>query len=155
MASIRSLWCAGRRRVAASRSLLPAATLAALRLRRWRFGGADGNLAAIREADETRGYDTLVCLKPPSHNSLRFILFLHRDRTNCHRVVVLDDIDKGAVRATLDSTGRDHNHLLERVNEQADIDELTGPELQIGIGELGFELYGAGGLINLDLEHFR
>src|SRR4029453_5776082 len=127
MVSIRSLRCAGRRRVAAPRSLLSPASLTALGLRRERIGGADRNLAAISKADETGGYDALVCLKPGSHNSLRFILFLHRDRTDCHRVVVLDDVDKGAVRSTLDSTGRDHDHLLERVNEQANIDELTWP----------------------------
>ena len=94
MASIRSLWCAGRRRVAASLSPLSAASLAALRLRRERIGGADRNLAAISEADETGGYDALVCLKPGSHNGLRFILLLHRDRTDCHCVVVLDDVDE-------------------------------------------------------------
>src|SRR5262245_45495460 len=153
MVSIRSLRCAGRWRVAASCSLLPAARLAALRLRRERIAGSDRNLAAIREADETGGYDALVCLKPASDNGLRFILFLHRDRTDCHRVVVLDNVDKGAVRPTLNSTGRDHDHMLERVNEQANIDELTWPELQIGIGELGFEFYGAGGLIDLVVDN--
>src|SRR5215510_8798353 len=102
MASIRSLRCAGRRCVAASCPLL-----AALRLRRERITGADRNLAAIRETDETGGYHAFVCLQPAFYDGLRFILFLHRDRTDCHCVVVSDDVDKGAVRATLNGAGRD------------------------------------------------
>ena len=86
---------------------------------------------------------------------LRLVLLRHRDRPHRHLVVRLHDIDEGAVRPALHGRGRRHHHLLERVDQQPDVDEAARPELQFAVGKFGLELDRAGGLIDLivdDLE---
>src|SRR5262249_33302400 len=145
--------CAWRRRVTASLSLLSTARLAALGLRRWRAAARDRNLAAVSETHKTGGDDPLVRLEAGLYNSLDFIPLLHRDLTHDHCTVILDDVNEGAIGSALHRTGRDHHDLFEGVDEQTDVDELAGPELQILIREFGFELHGAGGLIDLVVDY--
>ena len=82
-------------------------------------------------------------------------MFLHNDRPHRSSIVVLYNVDESAVRAALHCAGRNYDHLLERIDQQTNVDELPRPELQIGISELRLQLYGSGGLVDLvvdDLE---
>src|SRR5215831_4656948 len=92
---------------------LTTARLRTLRLPGGVFGGADGNLAAFGEADEAGGDHAIVRLQTALHHGLGLVLLLHGDRPHRHRVVVLDDVDEGAIRSALHGAGRDHRHLLE------------------------------------------
>jgi hypothetical protein len=80
----------------------------------------------------------------------------HRDRPHADGVAVLDDINEGPIRPALHRRRRHHDDLAQSVHQQPDIDELAGPQLQLGIRELGLHLHGPGGLIDLvvdDLQH--
>src|SRR5262249_27992897 len=70
-----------------------------------------------------------------------------------HGVVVLHHIDVGAGGAALDGRSRDHDHLVERFDQQPHVDELARPELQAGVGKLGLELYGAGCGVDLVVDN--
>src|SRR6516165_3273649 len=151
MATIRSLGYGRRRRVAASLSL-PFLPITRWRAFRWRWrcvGAADRNLAALGEAYKTCGHHPLVRFKTAFDHSLDFILLLHNDRTHGHRVVILDGVDEGAGGPALHRAGRNYYNLFERIDQQADVDELPRPKLQVGVREFGFQLHGSGGLIDL------
>src|SRR5262245_53589706 len=137
MATIHSLLRVRFRRVATPLPPSAALPLWALRsrLRRLRISVADRNLATLGEADEARRHYPFARFNTLSDYRLRFVLFLHRDRSYADGVVIFDNVYKGAVRPSLDRTGWYHHHLFQRVDQQADVDELTGPELQIGIGK--------------------
>ena len=122
------------------------------RRRRWR-GVADGDLAAVGEADEAGGDHAFGRREPALDHGLRLILLLHHDRAHRHGVVVLDHVDESAVGAALHRAGRDGDHAFQRVDQQPHIDELAGPEHEAGIGKLGLELDRAGGLIDLVVDH--
>src|SRR5262245_7189056 len=139
MATIRSLRGGRGRRVAASLSSLSTAGLHAIRWRRRRTGAADRNVAAFGQAHETGRYNPLIRLKTALNDGLDFVLLLDRDRSHRHGIVVLDNVDKGAIRAALDCAGWDHDHLLKRVDEQANVHELAGPELQIDVRKFSFQ----------------
>src|SRR6478752_10559113 len=62
---------------------------------------ADGNFAAVGEADEAGGHYAFVCFDAALHDGLRFILFLDHDRSHARRVVVLDHVHEGSVWPTL------------------------------------------------------
>src|SRR5262245_1040351 len=155
MATIRSLLWVRFRRVAAPLPPPAALPLWALpsRLRRLPISTADRDLATLCEADKTRGYYLFARFETVSDYRLRLILFLHRDRPHTDGIVILDDVHKGAVWPSLHRAGRNHHHLFQRVDQQSDVDELTGPELQVGIGKFGLELDGAGRLVNLVVDH--
>lgn len=64
-------------------------------------------------------------------------------------IVVAERIDIAAVRAALHRR-RGHDHgMLQRVDEDAHIDELARPELQLGIVEGRLDLHRAGCLVDL------
>ncbi len=120
------------------------------------FAAADRDLGAVGEAGKAGGHDALGRLKTLADHRLRLVLFLHRNRPHRDGIVVLDDVHEGAVRTALHRAGRDHHDLLQRVDQQPHIDELPGPELQVGVGKFGLELHRAGGLVDLivdDPEH--
>ena len=75
------------------------------------------------------------------------------DRPHRNRAVVIRDVDEGPVRPALDGGGRNHDRVLEGVDQELHIDELAGPELQAFIGKLGLELHRAGGLVDLVVDH--
>src|SRR5215475_10575596 len=151
MATIRSLRYGRRRRVAASLSLpfLPITPWRAFHWCRRRVGAADRNLAALGKAYKTCGHHPLVRFEAAFDNGLDFILLLHNDRTHGHRVVILDDVDEGAGRSALHRAGRNYHNLFERIDQQADVDELPRPKLQVGVREFGLQLHGSGGLVDL------
>src|SRR5262249_31256532 len=84
---------------------------------------------------------------------LGVVLLRHRDRTYGDRIIVLGDVDEGAVRAALDGGGRHHDGVLERVDQELHVDELAGPKLQALVGKLGLELHRAGGLVDLIVDY--
>src|SRR6185295_13165209 len=141
MATIRSLRCVW--------FYCPAAPLpppAALPLRALPGGlscrciaAADRNLGAVGEADKTGGHDAFGRLKTLADDCLRFVLFLHCDRSHRDGVVILDDIHERAVWTPLHRAGWNHHDLLQRVDPQPNIDELPGPELQAGVGKFSLE----------------
>src|SRR6476619_7300959 len=152
MATIRSLLCFW----SCGSAVAPLPPSAALPLRtltgglcRWCFAAADRDPGAVGEADKPGRHDALRRLKALADHGLCLVLFLHRYRPHRDGIVVLDDIHEGAVWTPLDRTCRDHHHLLQRVDQQPDIEELTGPELQVGIGKFGLELHSACGLVDL------
>src|SRR5512139_2791235 len=158
MAKTGSLLRVRPRRVAAPLPLAAALLLRTLAVapRRRRVGAADRDLAAVREPYEAGGDHAFGRIETRADHRLRLILLLHSDRPYRDRVVILDDINKSAVRAPLNRAGRNHHDLLEGVDQQPDIDELPGPELQLGVGKFRLELHGAGRLIDLivnDPEH--
>src|SRR4249919_2054181 len=134
MATIRSLLRVRPRTVAAP---LPPLTFSVRSLATARPGAlyrrcvstSNRNLAAVRQPDKPGGDHAFIGVEPALDHRLSFILFLHHDRPRRHRVVVLDHIDEGAVRSALHGTGWNHHHLLERVDQQTNIDKLAGPEL--------------------------
>src|SRR4029079_19630854 len=158
MATIRSLRY-GRRRCVASLLSLPFLTITrrwrAFRRRRRHVGTTDRNLAALGETNKTRGYNPLVRFETAFDNGLDFILLLHGDWTHSHRAVVLDDVDEGAGGPALYGAGWNHHNLFERIDEQADVDELPRPKLQVGVGEFGFELHRPVGLSHLVVHHLQ
>src|SRR5215467_15372693 len=107
MATIRSLRCGRRRRVAASLSL-PFLPITRWRAFHWfrRVGAADRNLAALGEAYKTCGHHPLVGFETAFDNGLDFILLLHNDRTHSHRIVILDHVDESARGPALHRAGR-------------------------------------------------
>src|SRR5262245_36892326 len=130
MARIRSLLRV--RPCGAATSLPPSALplrLLASRLRPLRIGAADCDLYAILEADETGCHNSLGRLNALADHRLRLVLSLYRDRSYGDGVVIFDNVHEGAIRASLHRAGRYHHHLFQRVDQQPDVDELTGPEL--------------------------
>src|SRR5262249_6711054 len=67
--------------------------------------------------------------------------------------VILDDVDIIAVGPALHRGRRHDNYAPQRVDQQAHVDELARPKLQLFVREFGFELHGASGLVNLVVEH--
>src|SRR4029079_15321799 len=133
MATIRSLLCVWSCRAAAPLSpcsALPLRTLTGGLSCRC-FAAADRDLGAVREADKAGRHDTLGGLKTLTDHRLRLVLFLHRNRSHRDGIVILDDVHKGAVWTSLHRPCRDHHDLLQRVDQQPDIDELPRPELQV------------------------
>src|SRR6185437_12609510 len=149
MVTIRSLRRVWLRVGAAPLPLLSIARTSALRRRSPRIGVTDRDLAAVREPDETGGDDALVGFNAALYDSLRLILFLNHNRPHCRGIIVLDHIDESPVRPALHGSGWNHQDLLERIDQQADVDELSRPELQPGIWEFSFQLHRAGCLVHL------
>src|SRR5690349_2460653 len=155
MATIRSLLWVRLRRAATPLppSALPLLRPLPARLCRRRIAAADRNLAALGEADKSGRHDPLGRFKTLADHRLRLVLLLDRDRPHRNGVVVFDHVHEGTVWSSLHGAGRDHYDLPERVDQQPDVDELAGPELQFGIREFGLELYGAGRLVDLIVDH--
>src|SRR5512144_1154725 len=146
MATIRSLLCVWSCRAAAPLSPCSALPLRTLTggLSRWRIAAADRDFGAVGEADKAGRHDTLRRFKTLADHRLRLVLLLDRDRPHGDGVVIFDHVHEGTVWPSLHGAGRDHHDLLERVDQQTDIDELTRPELQFRIREFGLEFDGAG-----------
>ncbi len=68
-------------------------------------------------------------------------------------VVVTHRVNEGAVRPALHRAGRHHDHLLQRVDQQPHVDELSGPQLDIGVRELGLQFHRAGRCVDLVVDH--
>src|SRR6185437_15935423 len=114
---------------------------------------AYGDLAAVGEPHEAGGDNALARANAGLDHGLRLILLRHDDRTHRGRVVVLDHVDEGAVRTALHRAGWDRHHAFQGIDQQPDIDELARPKRQAGIGKLGLELHGTGGLVDLIVHH--
>src|SRR5215467_15013511 len=160
MATIRSLlrirfWTAAAPLLALTLAIRTRSGSRARILCRHRFCRADRDLAAISEPHEAGGDDALVRVEPALDHRLAFILFLHDDWTYGHRVVVLDHVDEGAVWAPLNGTGGNDHHLLERIDQQTNIDELPGPELQVRVWKFGLEFHRTGRLVHLVVDHLE
>src|SRR5690349_13417476 len=149
MAMIRSLRLVWPRVAAAPLPLLSGGRTSALRRCSRRIGIANGDLAAVRETDEAGGHDALVWFNAALHDRLRLVLLLNHDWPHRRGIIVLDDIDECPVRPALHGSGWDHQDLLERIDQQADVDELPRPKLQTGIWEFSFQLHRAGCLVHL------
>ena len=65
-----------------------------------------------------------------------------------HRGIALDDVGKGSIRTELHRRGRQRQHVALGAHQHACIDVLAGPERIVRVVEGGFELRGAGGLID-------
>ena len=61
-------------------------------------------------------------------------------------------VDEGAGHAALDAGGRHRHHVLVRVDQQPDVDELVRKERPCFVGELGAQLDRAGGRVDLVVE---
>ena len=57
------------------------------------------------------------------------------DRLHCDVRVRLDDVDIHAVRPALDGGRRDGDDLRQRAQQQANIDELAGPQRVVLVGK--------------------
>ena len=122
-----------------------------------RSGRLPSALAPHRVPSASRAKPVVTTRSPPS----RPVAITARRSSCCATVtgrtatlsVVLDHVDERAVRPALHRRGRHHDDLAQRVDQQAHIDELARPELQIGIGKLGLEPDRAGGLIDLVVDH--
>ena len=77
------------------------------------------------------------------------VLLRQRHWPHADGVALLEHIDECPVRATLDGGGRHHDHLPQRIDQHANVDELPWPKLKIVVGKLGSELHCAGGLVDL------
>ena len=79
------------------------------------------------------------------------------DLDGAHRdlVVVADDIDEGPVGAALDRGGRHHDDVVERLEQEAHVDELAGPKLQRRVGKFGLEADRARRLVDLVVDDLR
>ena len=70
-------------------------------------------------------------------HGLRLVHMRHRDGALADAVLRPQDVGEGGVvGSSLDGGGRNHHDAFERVDEQADIDELPRPQLQAGVGKL-------------------
>ncbi len=108
---------------------------------------------ALGEAGKPGGDHALAHLQAGPDHGPHVVLLRQRHAPHRDGVVVLDHVDERPVGAALDGGGRHHHHLAQRVDQHPHIDELARPELEIGIGEFGLELHGAGGLIHLIVDH--
>ena len=105
------------------------------------------------EAGKAGRDHALARLQAGGDHGLHVVLLGERHAPHRDGVVVLDHVDERAVRPALDGGGRHHHHLAQRIDQHPHIDELAGPELEIGVGKLGLELHRAGGLVDLVVDH--
>ena len=73
----------------------------------------------------------------------------NRNRVHCNRFVGFDRKHIASLRAGLDRDRRNHGASLVGFQQQADIDELVGPQRVVRIVEHGFQPPRAGGLVDL------
>ena len=117
------------------------------------FCARHGDLRALGEAGKAGRDHPLAGLQALADHGAHVILLGQLHAPDGDGVVVLEHIDEGAVGAALDGGGRHHNDGAQRVDQHPHIDELAGPELQIGVGKLTLDLHRAGGLIDLVVDH--
>ena len=73
------------------------------------------------------------------------VLLIDGHRPHHSLALGIDHIDEGSVRPALDRGGRHHDDLLERIDQEADVDELSRPQRIVRVAEYGLEPQGAGG----------
>ena len=117
------------------------------------FCARHGDLRALGEAGKAGRDHPLAGLQALADHGAHVVLLGQLHAPDGDGVVVLEHIDEGAVGAALDGGGRHHNDGAQRVDQHPHIDELAGPELQIGVGKLTLDLHRAGGLIDLVVDH--
>jgi len=64
-------------------------------------------------------------------------LLRHHDRLRGYGIVVANDIAEGSGRTALNRRGRHHHRLRQRLDLEAHIDELAGPQLKMFVGKFG------------------
>ena len=111
------------------------------------------HLRSLGQAGKSGGDHALADLQAGRDHRPHVVLLRQRHPPHRDGAVVLDHVDERAAGAALDGGGRHHHHLAQRVDQHPHIDELAGPELEIGIGKFGLELHRAGGLIDLIVDH--
>src|SRR6185369_11240003 len=123
---------------------------------RWRiFRAHHGNASAVLETGEARGDDPFGCGDAFGDDGGSLGLQAHRDGPQNHALVVLNHVGEGAVGAPLHGrSGNDHD-LAQGLREDAHVDELARPKLQVGVGELRLHAYGAGGLVDLVVDDLQ
>src|SRR5690242_432623 len=82
------------------------------------------------------GHSPLRRLEPARDHGLVFVLLADRYRLGRDRIVVFHDIDERALGPALHRAGRHHHDLLQSVDQEPHIEELSGPKLKVGIGKL-------------------
>ena len=116
---------------------------------------ADADAAAVRELIESGRDDPIAAGDPGRDHRLVFVLLSDGHRAHGDLAVVADHEHEWSVGSALDRGGRHHDHLVQRVDQDPHVDKLPGPQLQVFIGKLGFQLERAGCLIDLIVDHLE
>ena len=116
---------------------------------------ADLDLGAVLEARKAGRHHDVGRRHALGDDGKLLVLLRDGDGAHGNLVIAADDVDEGAFGAALHRRGRDHDHLFQRVEEQAHVDELARPQLQVLVGEVGLEADGAGRLIDLVVDHLE
>ena len=122
-------------------------------VRRLAFALLHGDARAVGEAREAGRDDLLLRLQAVGNHRARVVLQRDRDRPHRDLAVGLDHVDERALRSALHGGGRHHHHALQGIDQQADIDELPRPELQVLVREFRLHADRAGRLIHLVVDH--
>ena len=86
-------------------------------------------------------------------NGSHIVLQPDADPAYRDRAVVLEHIDERAARPPLYRSGGHDDDLAQGVDQHPHIDELSGPELKVGIRKFTLELDRSRGLIDLIVDH--
>src|SRR5215218_8885413 len=105
------------------------------------------DLAARRHAELAIDYDPLAGLDSLADDDEIAVPLALRDGALLGGRVFLDDVDERTLSGSLRSR-RGHEHgILQRVEDEADLDEASRPEAVIAIGDRGAELHRAGAVL--------
>ena len=115
-----------------------------LRLLRGRlFGGfpgkhrdTDAGLQLVLPVDD----DLLVGFEARVDQRLAIAYLRHLDRADRHGAVGIDHVRVGAVRPLLHDACRNRQSVMAGGEKQPTVDELTGPEHALRVGEIGAKL---------------
>src|SRR5262245_42581639 len=118
----------------------------------WTLGRRDGHAGPFRQTREAARHHLVALLEPGRDHGLQLVLLRNGDRLDADGVVCAQNIGERAVGPALHGARGDHDDLDERIDPHAYIDELAGPEPQLGVGKFGLELHRAGDLVHLIVE---
>src|SRR5258708_34764303 len=113
------------------------------------FRARGRHLSSLGESGEAGRDHLFAGLKAARDYRACVVLLRQRHWPHGDGVALLEHIDECPARATLDGGGRHHDHLPQRIDQHANVDEPAPPKLKIVVGKLGSELHCAGGLVDL------
>ena len=121
--------CAARDRRSASASSLPI-----------------NHFGAVGQIGKARGHHAVGGRKPARDHRIVFRSAASpRPVSRVDDIAVADHIAERSRRTALHRGGRHHDRLRQCLDLQAHVDELSGPELEPGVGKFGLEFQRAGG----------
>ena len=100
------------------------------------------------------GHDHLFAgFEPVRDDGLAAIELVERERPHFNGRIRFDDIGIQAVRTSLHGRRWNRQHLVQRVNQQPRVDELSGPQIPFCVRKRRLEPYRAGCLKDLIVEN--